>query len=166
MPSPEDLERIALQERELVLDDFDEARAWTIGAHLRELAVKLQFPSLVIDIRRFGQPLFYATVGVTVPDQAEWIRRKSNVVARFHRSSYAMGLEMRRKDSSLFERYGLAVADYAEHGGSFPLRVANAGIIGSITASGLPQRDDHNFVVEGLCSLLGRSHDQLKLSSE
>lgn len=166
MSIPEDLDRIALQERELVLDDFDEARAWAIGAHLRELAVAREFPSLVIDIRRFGQPLFYATVGVTVPDQTQWIRRKSNVVARFHRSSYAIGLEMRRKGSSLFERYGLPIADYAEHGGSFPLRVANTGIVGSITASGLPQRDDHNFVVEGLCSLLSRNHDQLQLSPE
>ena len=166
MQVTEDLARIALQERELILDHFDEARAWAIGSHLRELAVALRFPSLVIDIRRFGQPLFYATVGVTVPDQAEWIRRKSNVVARFHRSSYAMGLEMRHKNSSLFERYGLPIADYAEHGGSFPLRVANAGIIGSITASGLPQRDDHNFVVEGLCSFLKRDHAEVRLSPE
>jgi uncharacterized protein (UPF0303 family) len=166
MPLSEDLERIALQERELVLDCFDESCAWAIGSHLRDLAIARQFPSLVIDIRRFGQSLFYTTVGVTVPDQAEWIRRKSNVVARFHRSSYAIGLEMRHKNSSLFERYGLPIADYAEHGGSFPLRVDNGGIIGSIAASGLPQREDHNFVVEGLCSFTGRNYTGLMLSPE
>lgn len=162
----EDLACIAAQERELVLDRFDESTAWSIGSHLRELAVARQLHSLVIDIRRFGQPLFYTTVGVTVPDQAEWIRRKSNVVARFHRSSYAIGLEVRQKNSSLFERYGLPVADYAEHGGSFPLRVANAGILGSITVSGLPQRDDHSFVVEALCALTGRVYAELALPEE
>ena len=45
--------------------------------------------TLVIDVRRFGQPLFYAALDGTTPDNVEWVRRKSNVVARFHRSSYA-----------------------------------------------------------------------------
>ena len=39
---------------------------------------------MVIDVRRFGQPLFYAALDGTTPDNAEWVRRKSNVVARFH----------------------------------------------------------------------------------
>jgi uncharacterized protein (UPF0303 family) len=161
----EDLEQIALQERELAFDHFDEATAWSLGAHLRELAVSRRFPTLVIDVRRFGQPLFYATVGQTVPDHAEWIRRKSNVVARFHRSSYALGLEMERKDSSLTERYGLPLADYATHGGSFPLRIVNAGVIGSVTVSGLPQREDHELAVEGICAMIGRDYSSVKLSA-
>ena len=45
-----------------------------------------------IDVRRFGQPLFYAALEGTTPDNVEWVRRKSNCVARFHRSSYAVGL--------------------------------------------------------------------------
>ena len=159
----EDLTQIALQERELAFDRFDEATAWALGAHLRELAVSRRFPTLVIDVRRFGQPLFYSTVGQTVPDHAEWIRRKSNVVARFHRSSYALGLEMEQKDSSLTERYGLPLADYATHGGSFPLRVARAGVIGSVTVSGLPQREDHELAVEGICDVIGRDYAELKL---
>ena len=57
--------------------------------------------SLVIDVRRFGQPLFYAALDGTTPDNAEWVRRKSNVVARFHRSSYSVGMTLKVKATTL-----------------------------------------------------------------
>jgi uncharacterized protein (UPF0303 family) len=117
-------------------------------------------------VRRFGQQLFYAALDGTTPDNAEWVRRKSNVVARFHRSSYAVGLKMALMNETLLERYGLPVADYATHGGSFPLIVAGTGVVGSATVSGLAQRDDHELVVEALCGLLGRDYAELKLGPE
>jgi uncharacterized protein (UPF0303 family) len=121
---------------------------------------------LVIDVRRFAQPLFYTALRGTVPDNVDWVRRKSNVTARFHRSSYAVGLEMKAKDSDLYSRYGLAVQDYASHGGCFPLRVVGAGFIGSVTVSGLPQRQDHELVVEALCLELGKPYEELRLAVE
>lgn len=163
MSIAEDLAHIALQERELQFPSFDEAAAWRLGIRLRELAVS-RASSIVIDVRRFGQPLFYTALAGTTPDHVEWIRRKSNVVARFHRSSYAMGLEMEQKKSTLQERYGLPIADYASHGGSFPLRVAHAGVIGSVTVSGLPQRADHELVVEALCVELNIDYAKLRLA--
>jgi uncharacterized protein (UPF0303 family) len=39
---------------------------------------------------------------------------------------------------------------YATHGGAFPLRICNVGVIGTITVSGLPQADDYAFVVESI----------------
>jgi uncharacterized protein (UPF0303 family) len=122
--------------------------------------------SLVIDVRRFGQPLFYAALEGTTPDNAEWVRKKTNVVARFHRSSYGFGLNLKKKNTTLLERYGLPVADYAADGGAFPLHVEGAGIVGSVTVSGLPQRDDHELVVEALCAMLGRDYSALKLAPE
>lgn len=77
--------------------------------------------------------------------------RKSNVVAHFLRSSYAVGLELRQKKTDLLEKHGLPFSDYAAHGGSFPIHAKHAGVIGSVTVSGLPQRDDHELVVEALC---------------
>jgi uncharacterized protein (UPF0303 family) len=161
----EDLEQIALQERELTLPRLDAQLAWELGALLRNLAQQRGLP-VVIDVRRFGQPLFYAALDGTTPDNAEWVRRKSNVVARFHRSSYAVGLKLKAKNETLAEQQGLPLIDYATHGGSFPLVVEGAGIVGSVTASGLPQRADHELVVEALCALLGRDHDALRLSGE
>ena len=102
----------------------------------------------------------------TTPDNVEWVRRKSNVVARFHHSSYAIGLKERIKNETLLESQGLPVADYATHGGSFPLAVASAGVVGSVTVSGLPQRSDHELVIEALCAILKHDYEKLKLAAE
>jgi uncharacterized protein (UPF0303 family) len=162
MAIPEDLARIALQEQELQFARFDEETAWKLGSQLRALAVARKL-SLVVDIRRIGQPLFYTALPGTTPDNVEWVRRKGNVTARFHRSSYAIGREMEQKKSNLLDRYGLPLSDYAGHGGSFPIRVIGAGVIGSVTVSGLPERDDHQLAVEALCLELGRPFDTLRL---
>jgi uncharacterized protein (UPF0303 family) len=160
----EDIEQVSLQERELQLTGMDEQKAWEIGVRLRTMAEERGL-AIVVDVRRFGQPLFYTALKGTTPDNVEWVRRKSNVVARFHRSSYGVGLNMKMKNDSL-EARGLPINEYASHGGSFPLAVKGAGIVGSVTVSGLPQRADHELVVEALCGLLGRDYGGLKLGPE
>jgi uncharacterized protein (UPF0303 family) len=161
----EDLERIALQERELQLPRLDAQTAWELGSRLRAMAAERGL-GVVIDVRRFGQPLFYAAMDGTTPDHPEWVRRKGNVVARFHGSSYVAGIRERLRNQTLAEGQGLPITDYATHGGSFPLSVAEAGVVGSVTISGLPQRADHELAVEGLCALLGRNYEELKLGPE
>jgi uncharacterized protein (UPF0303 family) len=161
----EDLERVALQERELVFPRLDAQAAWELGVRLRTMAAERNL-AVVMDVRKFGQPLFYAAMDGTAPDNVEWVRRKSNVVARFLRSSYAIGLKEKIKNETMFASRGLPVADYATHGGSFPLTVAGAGVVGSVTVSGLPQRCDHELVVEALCAVLGRNYEELRLSME
>jgi uncharacterized protein (UPF0303 family) len=161
----EDLEKIAQQERELVFPLFTAKTAWELGVRLWNLAAERKL-AVVIDVRRFGQPLFYAALDGTTPDNVEWVRRKSNVVARFHCSSYAVGLKEKLKSETQFEAQGLPVADYATHGGSFPLSVVGAGVVGSVTVSGLPQRLDHELVIEALCAAIGRNYEQLRLTKE
>jgi uncharacterized protein (UPF0303 family) len=160
-----DLATIARQEADLIFPAFDYDTAWRLGLSLRELALTRKH-LIVIDIRRFGQPhqpLFYSALGGT-PDNARWVQRKSNVVARFHRSSYAIGLTLEQTNRTFAERYSLPDADYAAHGGSFPIRVETAGIIGSITVSGLTQREDHNLIIETLCLELKQDHNSLRLT--
>jgi len=154
-----------LQERELQLPYLDARMAWELGFRLQSMAAERKLP-VVIDIRRFDQQLFYTAMEGTKPDNAEWVRRKSNVVARFHSSSYAVGLKLKQKNETLTEQQGLPLADYATHGGSFPLTVKGAGVVGSITVSGLPQRADHELVVEAICGLLGREYRELRLAAE
>jgi uncharacterized protein (UPF0303 family) len=163
MSVAEDLERVALQERTLQYAQFDEESAWRLGSRLRQLAVSREL-SLVIDVRRFGQPLFYTALAGTTPDNVDWVRRKSNLTHRFHRSSYAIGLELGLRQSTVQERYALADADYASHGGCFPIRIQQGGFLGSVTVSGLPQRADHELAVEALCAELGRDYDSLRLA--
>uniref|UniRef100_UPI0038B94209 hypothetical protein n=1 Tax=Paraburkholderia agricolaris TaxID=2152888 RepID=UPI0038B94209 len=45
-------------------------------------------------------------------------------------------------------------------------RANGAGVIGSITVSGLAQREDHGLIVETLCALLGHDHATLALVHE
>ncbi|HMH14889.1 MAG TPA: heme-degrading domain-containing protein [Edaphobacter sp.] len=165
MPLAEDLAAIVHQEAELHFPHFDHNTAWNLGLTLRELALSRKL-AVVIDVRRFGnpeQPLFYTALPGTTPDNARWVQRKSNVVARFHRSSYQVGLHLQKSGATFNEKYSLPDADYATHGGSFPIHITGSGVIGSVTVSGLPQRDDHNLAVEGLCIELRRDYDSIRL---
>jgi len=165
MPIAEDLAQIARQEAELLFPNFDFDSAWRLGLSLRNLALERKL-SIVVDIRRFGQPyqpLFYTALGGT-PDNARWVQRKCNVVSRFHRSSYAIGLTLEQTNRTFSDRYNLPDADYAAHGGCFPIRVVSAGIIGAVTISGLTQREDHNLAVEALCLELNKDHNSLRLA--
>ncbi len=156
-----DLQVIAAQEQALVFPQFDADRAWQVGALLRE-AARARGMAAAIDVRTFGQPLFFCLLDGASPDNVDWARRKGNTVAHFRRSSYAIGLKMQHAGSTLADKHGLPATEYASHGGAFPLTVAGAGVIGSVTVSGLPQRADHEFVVEILCAHL--SHDYSKLA--
>ncbi|WP_429301594.1 heme-degrading domain-containing protein [Paraburkholderia sp. GAS199] len=158
-----DLQVMTAQEKALVFPHFDADRAWQIGAYLHEVA-KARGIAAAIDVRTFGQPLFFSLLPGATPDNVDWARRKGNTVAHFRCSSYAVGLKLKQANSTLAERHGLPVSEYASHGGAFPLSVAGAGVIGSITVSGLPQRADHELVVEALCAHLGLDYAALALA--
>ena len=167
MPLEDDIAAIRHQEATLILPKFDTETAWQLGTTLRDLALS-RGHVLIIDIRRFGNPhqqLFFSALPHTPPDLARWVERKVNVVARLHQSSYLVGLLLKQENRAFSERYGIphSETDYTPHGGSFPLHVANAGIVGAVTLSGLPQREDHNLVVEALCLLTGHDFASLRL---
>ena len=65
-----------------------------------------------------------------------------------------MGTKARAASSTFEDRTGLDPALYAAHGGSFPVTVRRVGVVGSVTVSGLPQTEDHSFVVEQLTLFL------------
>ena len=149
----QDRAHIAMQEKQLVFPSFDANAAWSLGNTIRALAVERGL-SVVIDIRRFGDPhqqLFYTALPGTTPDNARWVERKLKIVSRFHRSSYAAGLYLQEQGTTFEAKYSLPDADYATHGGAFPITLAGTGIVGSVTVSGLPMRADHELAVEGIC---------------
>jgi len=158
----QDLERIALQEQRLQFERFDATTAWTLGARLKDAAEARGF-AVAIDIQLHGQPLFFYAMPGTTPDNVDWIRRKRNVVMRFQRSSYAVGLQLQQQQTTLEKQLHVDPRDYAAHGGCFPLNLIGTGCIGTITVSGLPQRQDHELVVEVLAGLLGQPLAELAL---
>ena len=160
-----DLEKIAEQERRLRFKHFDSEVAWAIGSALKS-AAENRHVSVAIDIQLSGHTLFtYAMAGAT-PDNWEWVRRKRNVVLRYHRSSYAIGLKHERERTSLYEKSGLDPNDYAAHGGCFPILLEGTGCVGTITVSGLPQREDHALVVSVLQDYLNVSDKTLALDPQ
>jgi uncharacterized protein (UPF0303 family) len=163
MDIPKDLERIALQEQRLQFDRFDAEVAWKIGSSLRSAAVELG-KSVAIDITLAGAPLFYAAMLGATPNNADWIRRKKNTLSRFHKSSYAVGLEYQRSDTTLEARTGAPLVDFVTAGGCFPIRIkGSAAVLGSITVSGLPERQDHELVVRVLAEHLGIEPESVAL---
>jgi uncharacterized protein (UPF0303 family) len=168
MSLQDDIAALVKQESTLTLPSFTPEIAWQIGTTVRDLAIARGY-GLVVDVRRFGAPhqqLFYCALAGSTPDNQRWVARKVATVARFHKSSYHVGRLLEQSGLSFSARYNLPEEDYAAHGGCFPLNVADAGIVGAVTVSGLPQREDHNLVVEALCLITNRDHATLRLPPE
>lgn len=165
MGHAEDIEKLKQQEERLQFTKFDEADAWAIGSLMRGNALDKKLP-LVIDIRVAGRPLFYTALPGTSPDHAEWVRRKINVVMLLHKCSYRVSREIAESGQQLDELRGVHPIDVTPHGGCFPINIIGTGIVGTVTVSGIPQREDHNFVIANLCEFLGQSHDELALAKE
>lgn len=157
----EDLDMIARQELALQFEAFDETTAWEIGTRLRAEAVKRKV-AVEIDVTLGQHRVFTCAMPGTSANNADWIRRKINVVGHFQRSSYAVGRQLDREGVSLEQKYALPPRDFAAAGGCFPLRVRGA-MVGTVTVSGLPQRDDHALVVSVLSELLGQPGDNFRL---
>jgi uncharacterized protein (UPF0303 family) len=148
-PLEHELKRVEAEERELVLDSFDNDDALTLGLALVEKARARKLP-VAIDVERCGQRLFHAALPGSAPDNAAWIERKKRLVNRTFHSSYSTGLRLRVQQRTLAESLYLDEAEYAPHGGCVPVVVRGVGFVGTVTVSGLPQREDHELVVEAL----------------
>ena len=162
MSTADDLATIAEQEKRLVFDAFNEGTAFTVGSAIRDRALQ-EALGIVIDIRTFDRPLFYAALPGSTGSNPDWARRKINVVRRFLRSTYRMVLEEQRPDRTFKVGEGIGSADYVLAGGGFPVTVKGAGVIGVIAVSGLPERQDHGLIVDALCDHLGIARPQLAL---
>ena len=148
-----EIERVRAQEAALACPAFGAQQAWELGVALRAAALARSV-SLCIEVRLSGHTVFLHAMSGTSPSNADWARRKRNVVELLGRSSYAVGLQMALEQTTLADKVGLAVRDYASHGGCLPLRDVSGTVWGSVGVSGLPQLQDHELVVEVLGKLL------------
>jgi uncharacterized protein (UPF0303 family) len=162
MSIEQDLAKIALQEQTLRFEKFDEHTAWEIGTRLRAAAEK-RGAAIAIDIMLGGHTVFASALPGTSPNNSNWVRRKRNTVLHFHRSSYGFGLQLEHDKTDFVAKFALPLGDYAVHGGSFPIRLGGGNMIGAISVSGLPQREDHKIVVEVLAEFLDKSFEGLQL---
>ncbi|MFD7612244.1 heme-degrading domain-containing protein [Streptomyces sp. NPDC059828] len=153
LPNAPGIDALEAQERQLVLHRFTHDDAWRLGTVLVELARERRAP-VTIDIRRGAQQLFHCALPGTSADNDAWIDRKRRVVERYGESSLLVGSRFRAKGTTFEASSRLDPDQYAAHGGSFPIHVDGAGVIGTVTVSGLPQAEDHAMVVEALTRLI------------
>jgi uncharacterized protein (UPF0303 family) len=142
------------QEERLVFTRFDNADAWLLGSAMVTAAIERALP-VTIDIRRHGHQLFHVALPGTTAENDSWIERKVNVVNRFAAASYLVGRRLAASGTPLDEALGVEPRLFAAHGGAFPIRIRDVGVVGTVTVSGLPQADDHAFVTEMISSFLG-----------
>ena len=150
----QDLQRIVVQEERLQFDAFDKSTAWELGSRLKD-ACEAAAVATTIEIRLNRDTVFLFAMPGTAANNADWARRKRNVVEMMDRSSYAVGLAGAEEGVSMEVAMGVAACDYASHGGAFPLKVKGVGCVGVVTVSGLPQRQDHALVVQVLARMCG-----------
>jgi len=163
MSLDDDIRKIAEQEDRLQFERFGADDAWPLGGALRALA-EARGQAVTLEIRLARELVFFHAMPGTVPANADWARRKRNACELLGRSSYRIGLEFERSDTTLEAKMGLPTRDYAIHGGAFPLQVRGMGPVGTVTVSGLPQRVDHALVVEVLAGFCRVPLDEVALS--
>jgi uncharacterized protein (UPF0303 family) len=150
MTSEKDLlAELFAQEERLRFSTFDHQTAWALGVQLTE-AARARGLGVTVSVRRGTQRLFHAALPGTSADNDAWIERKSRVVDRYGHSSFLVGTRFRVEGSTFEESSRLDPDLYAAHGGVFPIIVDGVGPVGTVGVSGLPQADDHAFVVEQL----------------
>ena len=154
MSSSPSMEDLLAEEADLVLERFDYASAWDLGARIRAMGAERRLP-IAVEVFHGTAPVFFALLPGATPDNSEWIRRKRAVALRFHHSSLYMRLLCESKGVRLSERYGLPETEFVASGGAVPIFVRYVGLVGVATVSGLPDTEDHQLVVTAIQDLRG-----------
>jgi uncharacterized protein (UPF0303 family) len=140
------LEELAAQEADLVLPRLTHQDCLTLGLALLEVASAESLP-VVVDVRHGDQVVFHAALPGTSATNDLWVERKVRVVRLVGTSSLRAGAEAAAAGVPFEERQRVDPLRFAAHGGAFPLVVADVGLVGVVTVSGLPQVEDHSLVV-------------------
>jgi len=141
----ESIRVLAMQEEILQFSHFTNEDAWELGSLMVAEAARNHLP-VVISIRlNNGRTIFQFAFSGTNYNQEQCLSRKENTVRTMEMSSLRLFMMMKKNGETLEDK-GLNRQDYAASGGGFPIRLAKAGVIGSIIVSGLDHMADHEFV--------------------
>ncbi len=135
--------------QKIELDAFTNAIAMDMGQRIVDLA-RSRNQVIAVEISRLNQSVFMYVEDGLPADKHNWLRRKANVAKYFEESSLAVKATLERRQMSLEKPFGLDEKDYIAKGGSIPVFVKNAGLIATITVSGLRDFEDHEIIIEGL----------------
>jgi uncharacterized protein (UPF0303 family) len=143
------IDQLRANERDLVLDRADLGVLHELGRQMSKAAAERELP-IVIQIRSGGRLVYVAALPGSTASNDQWAERKARVAEHFEQSSLLVRLLHEVDGEDVNSRHALSPELFQASGGAFPLRARGAGVIGSVVVSGLPQVDDHAFVVEQL----------------
>lgn len=146
-------EQLDQEERELRFEDFTLDDAWLLGARMRQAAAEQELP-IAIGIVVGQQRVFHTALPGSSADNDEWLARKTRVALRYGQASLRVGELFRDRGRDFDTDSRLDTNLFAAHGGVVPIRLKGGTVIGAVGVSGLPQLDDHAFVVEQLRAYL------------
>lgn len=148
-------DQLRAEDAELRFADFTLADAWELGSQLRAAAVAQDLP-IAIGIQLGQQRVFHTALPGSSADNDNWLANKTRVALHFGQASLAVGEQFRERGRDFDTGSRLDPRLYAAHGGVVPLKLVSGTVIGAVGVSGLPQLDDHAFVVAQLRVFLAR----------
>lgn len=135
--------------KKIELDHFSNRIAFDIGLKIVELA-KSRNQHIAVEVSRLNHTVFLFVDDNLPADKHNWLRRKANVAKQFEESSLSVKNDLKDGQMSLDKTFCLDERDFIAKGGSIPIFIKNAGMIGTITVSGLRDEEDHNIIIESL----------------
>ncbi|MDF2878303.1 MAG: uncharacterized protein K0S30_1399 [Clostridia bacterium] len=144
---------IIKQEELLRFEHFSNEDALEVGMLLIKEAKKRN-AVIAIDIIINDYKVFRYGFSGTNKHNDMWLRRKMNTVQTVQKSSLHVYTLLQERNQDLQKDWFLDPMEYACMGGGFPIHVKGTGVIGCIGVSGLPHLEDHQLIVDTLCSYL------------
>jgi uncharacterized protein (UPF0303 family) len=157
MTDHENLEELLAEEERLQFERFDNDIALALGQSILT-AARHRGIGVTIDVTRGEQQIFHAAMAGTSADNDVWVQRKARAVRRFGHSSWYLGCLARAKGYDFHQKFLLEPAEFSPAGGSYPIALRGTGLVGTVTVSGLPQKEDHIFLTEVLAEFLAGAH--------
>ncbi|MFT8321925.1 MAG: heme-degrading domain-containing protein [Bacillus sp. (in: firmicutes)] len=142
-------------ETELQFEQFTNDDALKLGLLITDYAKETD-KAIAIHIERNRVPIFSHLMEGTSEENVFWSYRKKRVVDHYNHSSHYIAKRFEEAGTTHDVSSLLSPSEYQAVGGSFPIRVKGAGVIGSVTVSGLTPQLDHDYVVEGIKRFLKR----------
>ncbi|MFM8351321.1 MAG: heme-degrading domain-containing protein [Actinomycetales bacterium] len=150
--------QLADQDAAVELTSFGADDALDLGLLATAKARARSMP-VAIEVWRGARLAYRVALPGSTSDNDAWLERKFRVTRRFELSTMAVRVLYEEQGRTFNEATLLPIEEFAAHGGSVPIRVRGTGMVGLFGVSGLPQVQDHDFLVEILSEFKAAQDD-------
>ncbi|MGM0752490.1 MAG: heme-binding protein [Bacillota bacterium] len=148
-------EQLLQVEDSLSFTSFSNEDALQLGMELVNLA-KENGVNIAVHVERNRVPLFTHLMDGTSEENVYWLHRKKRVVDHYNHSTQFIAARFEESGLQHDEHSLLSPSEYQAIGGSLPIRLEGAGVIGSVTVAGLTPELDHKYAVKGVERFLAK----------